>query len=90
MATHSSTLALNIPWAEEPDGLTVHGVAKSQTRLSHIQSGIVISISVSISTFLTLYILKHSLFSHKCYINCINFSNYFSCSGITVCIKHKK
>ena len=35
MATHSSTLAWKIPWMEEPDGLhTVHGVAKSRTRLS--------------------------------------------------------
>ena len=31
MATHSSTLAWKIPWMEEP---AVHGVAKSQTRLS--------------------------------------------------------
>ena len=30
-ATHSSTLAWRIPWTE---GLTVHGVTKSQTRLS--------------------------------------------------------
>ena len=30
-ATHSSTLAWKIPWTEEPG---VHGVAKSQTRLS--------------------------------------------------------
>ena len=29
MATHSSTLAWKIPWTEE-----VHGVTKSQTRLS--------------------------------------------------------
>ena len=35
MATHSSTLAWKIPWTEEPGGLqSVHGVAKSQTRLS--------------------------------------------------------
>ena len=33
MAPHSSTLAWKIPWTEEPGGL-VHGVAKSQTRLS--------------------------------------------------------
>ena len=33
MAIHSSTLAWKIPWTEEP-GATVHGVAKSQTRLS--------------------------------------------------------
>ena len=35
MAPHSSTLAWKIPWMEEPGGLLgVHGVAKSQTRLS--------------------------------------------------------
>jgi len=32
-ATHSSILAWKIPWTEEP-GATVHGVAKSWTRLS--------------------------------------------------------
>ena len=36
MATHSNTLAWKIPWTEEPGGLhTVHGVAKSRTRLSN-------------------------------------------------------
>ena len=30
-ATHSSMLAWRIPWTEEPGGLTVHGVAESQT-----------------------------------------------------------
>ena len=35
MATHSSTLAWRIPGTGEPGGLhTVHGVPKSQTRLS--------------------------------------------------------
>ena len=34
MATYSSVLAREIPWTEEPGGATVHGVAKSQTRLS--------------------------------------------------------
>ena len=35
MATHSSILAWRIPWTEEPGGLqSVHGVTKSQTRLS--------------------------------------------------------
>ena len=34
MATYSSTLAWKIPWMEEPGGL-LHGVAKSQTRLSN-------------------------------------------------------
>ena len=34
MATHSSTLAWKILWMEEPGRLSVHGVAKTQTRLS--------------------------------------------------------
>ena len=33
MATHSSTLALKIPWMEEPGRLQVHGVAQSWTQL---------------------------------------------------------
>ena len=36
LATHSSTLALKIPWMEEPwTDAIVHGVAKSRARLSH-------------------------------------------------------
>ena len=39
MATHSSTLAWRSPWREEPGaGYSVHGVAKSQTRLSDFTS----------------------------------------------------
>ena len=34
MAPHSSTFACKVPWMEEPGGL-LHGVAKSQTRLSN-------------------------------------------------------
>ena len=34
-ATHSSILAWRIPGTEEPGGTTVHGVAKSRTRLSN-------------------------------------------------------
>ena len=34
MAMHSSILAWKIPWTEESGRLQVHGVAKSQTRLS--------------------------------------------------------
>ena len=33
-ATHSSVLAWRTPLTVEPGGLTVHGVTKSQTRLS--------------------------------------------------------
>ena len=38
MAPLSSTLAWQIPWTEEPGRLAVHGVAKSQTRLSDFTS----------------------------------------------------
>ena len=39
MAPHSSTLAWKIPWTEEPNRLrAVHGVTKSQTRLSDFNS----------------------------------------------------
>ena len=34
MATHSSILAWKVPWMEAPGRATVHGVAKSRTRLS--------------------------------------------------------
>ena len=34
MATHSNILTWRIPWTEEPDGLQVHGVAKSWTQQS--------------------------------------------------------
>ena len=35
MATRSSILAWRIPWTEEPGGLTVHGIAKSWTRVNN-------------------------------------------------------
>ena len=39
MVTHSSILAWRIPWMENPGRLhTVHGVAKSRTRLSNFTS----------------------------------------------------
>ena len=34
MATHSSILAWRIPWTEEPDQATVHGITKSQSQLN--------------------------------------------------------
>ena len=33
MVTHSSTLAWEIPWTEEPGGLQYMGLQKSQTQL---------------------------------------------------------
>ena len=38
MATHSSILAWRIPWTEEPEWATVHGVVKSRTWLSDFTS----------------------------------------------------
>ena len=35
MATHFSSLAWEIPWTEEPDGLQFMGSQKSQTRLNN-------------------------------------------------------
>ena len=32
MATHSSILAWEIPWTEEPGGVTIHESQKSRTR----------------------------------------------------------
>ena len=37
MATHSSILPWEIPWAEEPGWATVHRITKSQTQLSIVQ-----------------------------------------------------
>ena len=34
MSTHSSIPAWRIPWTEEPGRVTIHGVAKSWTRLN--------------------------------------------------------
>ena len=34
MASHSNIFAWETQWTEEPAGYTVHGVTKSQTRLS--------------------------------------------------------
>ena len=43
MATHSSILAWEIPWTEEPGGARVHGIAKSWTRLStHTHMSVII------------------------------------------------
>ena len=36
MATHSSILAWRIPWIEEPEGATVHGVAEESDTTGHV------------------------------------------------------
>ena len=33
MATHSSILAWKVPWTEEPEGATVHGVTKESEHI---------------------------------------------------------
>ena len=38
MATHSSILAWEIPWTEEPGGLQSTGLKKSRTKLSTVFS----------------------------------------------------
>ena len=35
MVTYASILAWEIPWTEEPSGVQVHGVTKTQIRLSN-------------------------------------------------------
>ena len=35
MATHSSTLAWEIPWTEEPGGLSMHTCTHMQTMVAH-------------------------------------------------------
>ena len=48
MATCSSILAWRIPWREEPGEATVHGVAKSQTRLKQLSTQVHIFLCVAV------------------------------------------
>ena len=57
MATHSSILAWEIPWTEEPGELTVHGVTKSQTQLNNETTAIYI---IQIHTYVHTYIHMHT------------------------------
>ena len=57
MATYSSVLAWRIPWTEEPGGLTVHGVAKSRTRLSDSHS--IQPLEIADTTSLRVYFKFH-------------------------------
>ena len=38
MATHSGILVWEIPWTEQPGGLTVHRVTESWTRLKRLST----------------------------------------------------
>ena len=52
IATHSSTLAWRIPWREEPGGLLLHGVAKSQTRLGDFTFTFMVPPDIHLDLFL--------------------------------------
>ena len=68
MATHSSTLAMKIPWTEEPwTDATVHGVAKSRTRLGHFTLSTELCSSYWVRTFSHL-ILKTTELSKYYYL----------------------
>ena len=61
MATHSSVLAGEIPWTEEP-GATVCGVPKSRTRpLNKAKGKLFLSLSLSLLLFSCLYIFNFHL-----------------------------
>ena len=51
MATHSSTLAWEIPWTEGTWSATVHGVAKSQAMTKHAHNYHVVRGSWSLPDF---------------------------------------
>ena len=55
MAPHSSFLAWNIPWTEEPGRLQSMGSQKSRTRLSDFTSYIYIYIYIYIYLFIYLF-----------------------------------
>ena len=57
MENYSSVLAWRIPWTEEPGGLTVHGVAKSWTRLSDSHS--IQPLEIADTTSLRVYFKFH-------------------------------
>ena len=66
MATHSSILAWRIPWTEEPGGLqsTVHGVAKSRTRLSDFTHSLMcLGVDFFLFQFLELDLFLQSFFT---------------------------
>ena len=58
MATHSSILAWEIPWTEDPGGLQSMGAQKSQTKRQQHEYGKVASNTFS---FVTTLIVRHYL-----------------------------
>ena len=60
-ATHSSIPAWKIPWTEEPSMATVHGVTKSQSRLSDTRTSTTICLLKQEE-----YLFVRSKRSHEC------------------------
>ena len=93
MATHSSILAWKIPWTEEPGRATVHGVAKSWTRLSDFTflffflfNGLLSLLKV-LPTVLTPLLFKKSITKD---IKRIKFRNHLSQGSMSNCISNHK
>ena len=81
MATHSSILAWEIPWMEEPGGLQSKGSQKSQTRLSDQTIYL-----VSIFYLSPLYVYQSCLSTHSSIHPSINLSTCQSTVYIYLCI----
>ena len=63
MAIHSSILAWEIPWIEEPGGLQSHGGAESQTRLSNFNFTLTKHIYINKRLFNVCHNMKSNAFT---------------------------
>ena len=66
MATHSSILTLEIPWAEEPGRLRSMGLQKSRTWLNQLNNSKDIYLSMYIFGHELYQKLKNSCLHHEC------------------------
>ena len=87
MATHSSILAWEIPWTEEPGGLQSIGVAKSRTQLSSWAGIYTFSLYSFTSKCKYIFILFYwSVIDLQCCVNYWCTEKWFSYSYICVYI----
>ena len=72
MATHSSILALKIPWTEEPNGLySLWG--HSQTRLStHTHAHAHTHMYITYMIYIIIYIIHNTTYSRYIYYVCMH------------------
>ena len=61
MATHSSILAWEIPWADEPGGLQSMALQKSWIRLSNLRTVACIRAKISMQEYTKFYHLISSI-----------------------------